>query len=224
MDNFLIISKKKINKDNFDLKNNFYFSKKINKKVIKKINPKIIFFIYWSTIVKEDIFDKYTCIQFHSSDLPKFKGGSPIQNQIIKGINQTKISAFKMNSNLDSGNICMKRKVSLKGSAQEIYKRIEKIALKMIFQISKMKKIKFIKPRGKSSYFVRRKPAQSNLKQIKFFNLSKIYDFIRMLDAKDYPKAFLVIGKNKITFTDAKNYKKFISGKYKIEKNINENR
>ena len=114
MDNFLIISKKKIDKDNFDQKNNFYFSKKINKKVIKKINPKIIFFIYWSTIVKEDIFDKYTCIQFHSSDLPKFKGGSPIQNQIIKGINQTKISAFKMNSNLDSGNICMKRKVSLK--------------------------------------------------------------------------------------------------------------
>ena len=45
-----------------------------------------------------------------------------------------------------------------------------------------------------------------------------------MLDAKDYPKAFLVIGKNKITFTDAKISKKFISGKYKIEKNINENR
>ena len=83
MDNFLIISKKKINKDNFKQKKNFYFFKKINKKIIKKINPKIIFFIYWSKIVKEEIFDKYTCIQLHSSDLPKFKGGSPIQNQII---------------------------------------------------------------------------------------------------------------------------------------------
>ena len=31
------------------------------------------------------------------ADLPKFRGGSPIQNQIIRGIDKTKTTAFLMN-------------------------------------------------------------------------------------------------------------------------------
>jgi len=88
---------------------NYKIYKNYNIPLINKINPKIIFFIHWSKIVPKKIVTKFTCIQFHTSDLPKFRGASPIQNQIINGLKKTKISAFKINSGLDIGGICLKK-------------------------------------------------------------------------------------------------------------------
>ena len=56
--------------------------KKLTLNYVKKINPEFIFFPDWSWIVPEVIIENYKCICFHESDLPKFRGGSPIQNQI----------------------------------------------------------------------------------------------------------------------------------------------
>ena len=93
----IIITKKIWNLKNFNnINNRFFVFKKINLKKINSINPKIIFFIHWSKIVPANLFEKYTCVQFHSSDLPRFRGGSPIQNQIIKGIKKTKLTAFQV--------------------------------------------------------------------------------------------------------------------------------
>ena len=111
MSKILIISKKKCKKSNYNfLKNNknFIFLDNINFKKINKIKPRIIFFIFWSKKISEKIFSNFLCIQFHSSDLPKFRGGSPIQNQILKKIYKTKLSAFKINQKIDDGDICLK--------------------------------------------------------------------------------------------------------------------
>ena len=124
---FIIITKKFWQKLNFkELDKRFIIQNNINFKVIKKINPKIIFFIHWSKIIPDYIFKKYLCIQFHTSDLPNFRGGSPIQNQIINNIKRTKITAFKINSIIDGGEICLKKNMDLSGSAQRIYMNIEK--------------------------------------------------------------------------------------------------
>ena len=102
--NYLIYSKKIWNKNNIKiLKKRIILKNKIDHQYIKKIKPRIIFFVHWSEIIPEKLFKKFLCIQFHSSNLPYFKGGSPIQNQIIKGLNKTKISAFKIEKKLDSG-------------------------------------------------------------------------------------------------------------------------
>ena len=113
----------------------------------------------------------------------------------------------------------MKKDINLSGNAKDIFENIERTAIKMIIKISKMKKIIFKKQIGKSSYFRRRKPKESNLEIVKFFNLSKIYDFIRMLDDEVYPNAFIKIADKKITFTNAKKSKKTISGTFRIQKN-----
>ena len=97
MINYLIISKKKWDIENFEILNKSYkFSYKLDKRKIIKYSPKIIFFIHWSEKIPSEIFKRYLCIQFHSSDLPKFKGGSRIQNQIVNGVKKTKITAFKV--------------------------------------------------------------------------------------------------------------------------------
>ena len=105
---FIIVTKKKWNLNNFNkLNKNIFVLDKVNLIKIKKINPKIIFFIHWSKFIKKPIFKKYLCIQFHSSKLPKGRGGSPIQNQILSNIKKTKITAFKVSSTLDSGLILL---------------------------------------------------------------------------------------------------------------------
>ena len=83
--------------------------KKLTSEHIKKINPKIIFFPDWSWIIPEEIVKKYQCVCFHESNLPKFRGGSPIQNQIIRGIKKTKTTSFIMNEKLDVGNILLQK-------------------------------------------------------------------------------------------------------------------
>ena len=98
--------------------------KKLKLNYIKKINPKLIFFPDWSWIIPNEIVQKYQCICFHESNLPKFRGGSPIQNQIIRGIKNTKTSSFIMNEKLDAGDILLQKDLSLEGSLDDIFSRM----------------------------------------------------------------------------------------------------
>ena len=220
MNKILIISKKKWSKKNYKYlnKKKFIYYKNLNFKTIKKIKPKIIFFIHWSKKIERKIFKNFLCIQFHCSDLPKFRGGSPVQNQILKGLKKTKLTAFKVTNKLDTGDYCFKRNLSLNGSGSEIYKRLEKKAIHIIKILSKKKYIKFYKQKGLPTYYKRRIEKESYMRYYEFKKLENVYNFIRMLDAQDYPKAFLKLNNFKISFMKAKKSKKKIIGEYIIEK------
>lgn len=221
MSKFLIISKKKWNKENFNYyknKKNFIFSNKINFKKINIIKPKIIFFLFWSKKISKKLFSNYLCIQFHSSNLPQFRGGSPIQNQILKKIYQTKLSAFRINNTIDGGDVCMKSNISLNGKAKDIYVSVEKKALEMIKKLSKKKKIIFKKQIGMPSFYLRRKASQSNINYVINKNINSIYDFVRMLDADGYPRAFLKMGNKKIEMYDVSCKSNSVLGKFLIRK------
>ena len=217
---YLIITKKIWDLKNFrKLGKNFILLKKINKKLIKKINPKIIFFIHWSELIKESFYKKYLCIQFHASNLPKGRGGSPIQNQILLNIKKTKISAFKMSKKLDSGPICLQNKFTLDGTAEQILIRMEKISVLMTKKIVKMKNIKFYKQKGIPSFFKRRTYEQSQINLKKINTISKLYDFMRMLDAPGYPSSYIKLNKFKFIFNNIRSYKNKINAKIEIIKN-----
>ena len=55
------------------------------------------------------------------TDLPFGRGGSPLQNLLLRNIESTKISLIKMNNKLDQGEIVYKEKFDLIGNAQDIY-------------------------------------------------------------------------------------------------------
>lgn len=175
--------------------------KKLTPKYIKKINPEIIFFPDWSWIIPAEIVNNYRCVCFHESNLPKFRGGSPIQNQIIRGMAKTKSTAFLMSEGLDQGDILLQKELSLKGSLNNIFERMIKNDYEMVTKIIKGQ-YKMKKQVGKPSVYKRRKPEESQLKNL---NYSKryLYDFIRMLE-DPYPNAFIKIGKKKIIFKSAK--------------------
>lgn len=193
---------KKIKKKNVKLISNF---KKFNFKEIKKISPKLIFFPHWSYKVPKKILNYYKCICFHETDLPYGRGGTPIQNLIIRGKKKTKITAFIMNNKIDAGEIIAKKSLSLKGSAQEIYERSSTIIFQMILKIIKMKKINTYKQKGKVVRFKRLKKNSNLNSRIKSIN--QVYNHIRMLDAESYQRAYLNINKIRITFFNVKKIK-----------------
>lgn len=175
--------------------------RKLTYQNIKKINPEIIFFPDWSWIVPNEIVKDYKCVCFHESSLPKFRGGSPIQNQIIRGIKKSKTTAFLMTEKLDNGDILLQKDLSLDGSIDDIFSRMKKNDYEMIIDIINGK-YKMKKQRGKPSLYKRRTPEESELKHLNF-SKTYLYNFIRML-GDPYPNAFIKIGKHKIVFKAAK--------------------
>ncbi len=134
------------------------------------------------------------------TDLPFGKGGSPLQNLIMRGYKHSKLSCIKCAEKIDSGPIYLKKKYSLTGSASEIFARIGKISILMIKSIVK-NNIVPKKQKGKSITFKRRTLSQNDLSNAK--NITEIYNMIRMLDGELYPKAYLKFGKFKIMFSKA---------------------
>ena len=162
--------------------------------------PKYIFFPHWSWLVPEEILSVFDCICFHMTDVPYGRGGSPLQNLILRGHKDTKITALKMEKSLDTGPVYLKIPLALNGSAQEIFANCSKHIFDMIRFITELEPTP-ISQTGNITEFKRRTPAQSAIPET--ITLPKAYDFIRMLDADTYPKAFINHGDISITFSNA---------------------
>ncbi len=172
----------------------------LNIESLNKLNPQMIFFPHWSFIIPEEVFSNFTCIIFHMTDLPYGRGGSPLQNLIIREHKTTKISALKCVRELDAGPVYFKRDLDLSGRAQDIYERANNIVEEMILKMVS-EEIEPHEQTGEAVSFKRRTPDQSDLSEID--QIEKIYDYIRMLDADGYPRAFLKTNNIAYEFSEA---------------------
>jgi len=175
---------------------------------LKEKTPRYIFFFHWSWLVPKTIWKKYECVCFHMTDVPYGRGGSPLQNLILAGHASTKLSALRMVEEMDAGPVYAKRTLDLSGSAQEIYIRAGRLSAEI------MKWMVSVRPdpipqEGNVTVFTRRKPEQSKIS--KQGDVNSLYDFIRMLDADGYPRAFLDYGDYRFKFRQAKK-----NGDYKV--------
>ena len=185
----------------FIKKNNFIILKNKNQitlKYLNKIKPNFIFFPHWSYKVNQNIIKKYNCICFHTAPLPFGRGGSPIQNMILKKFKKSPVCAIQMTNEIDSGPIYLKKMISLSGNLEDIFIRISFAIIQMIKIIIK-KRITPKKQIGKVFKFERIKKKQSEIKKEK--NINEIFDKIRMLSAEEYPNAYIKINNFKIFFT-----------------------
>tara|TARA_B100002051_G_C16710097_1_gene626105 strand:- start:665 stop:1345 length:681 start_codon:yes stop_codon:yes gene_type:complete len=186
---------------------------------IEKIKPNYIFFPHWSYLIPKNIYEKYDCVIFHMTDLPYGRGGSPLQNLIMRGLKRTKITAFKCVEKIDAGPVYLKETLSLEGNAQDIFVRSTKIIEKMIYHIINNNP-KPIDQQGEVTKFKRRNPSQGNWEKSK--SLDEIYNYIRMLDAEGYPRSFIKIGNFKLKFSNAKHHKNSIKSLVEIIEENNE--
>jgi len=165
-----------------------------------KINPRYIFFLHWSWKVPAGIIQQFECVNFHMTDVPYGRGGSPLQNLILRGHKDTKLSALRMTDMMDAGPVYLKEHLGLEGTAQEILERSSEIAAGMIEKII-AGNIQPVAQRGDSVAFHRRKPEESRIPS--GLSAAQLYDFIRMLDGEGYPPAFVKSGGFRYEFTNA---------------------
>ena len=209
MNNFILLSTKLWHTNLFEKlsvnvgQNWIWINKKedFSYKNIEKINPTKIFIPHWSYKIPEEIFSNFECIVFHMTDLPYGRGGSPLQNLIIRGHKKTKISAIKVSNGIDTGDLYLKSDLDLYGSAKEIFIRASLVIYNMISEILTTNP-EPIPQTGKITNFKRRSPSQGSI--INLTNLNEVYDFIRMLDCEGYPNAFIETSNLKFEFKNAK--------------------
>lgn len=157
---------------------------------IRTVKPRWCFFLHWSWRVPEAIIEAYDCVNFHMTALPYGRGGSPLQHLILCGHTETLLTAHRMTRELDAGPIYLQRPLPLDGSAETIYRRAMHVAADMIQEM--LAADPAITPRSQEGAAVRwrrRRPEESEIPFAK--NVKTLYDFIRMLDAEGYPRAFL---------------------------------
>ena len=161
--------------------------------------PSYIFFLHWNWHVPAEIFLNYECVCFHMTDVPYGRGGTPLQNLIVRGHAETQLSALQMVQEMDAGPVYTKRQLALDGSAREIYGRAAELSWSIIDWMVLDRPVP-TEQIGFAEYFERRRPAQSELPVSG--PLSAIYNHIRMLDAETYPLAFLDHGIFRLEFTN----------------------
>ena len=166
--------------------------KNLNFKDIKKINPDLVLYYGWSNFINKNIYKNFFCLMLHPSDLPKFRGGSPLQNQIINSIEKSAVTIFKINKDLDGGPILKKHYLSLKGSIYDIFNRLEKIGTKLTNEIIKGNYKLRNQNLKNTKIYKRLKPHQSEIKISELLNKDSkyLYNKIRMLE-DPYPNAFI---------------------------------
>ena len=130
---------------------------------IKAFDPDCILFYGWSDIVSSELISKYRCLMLHPSPLPKYRGGSPIQNQIIRGEVESAVTIFLMDDGIDTGPIAKQAYLNLEGSINDIFKRIEMVGYKLTAELLSGD-MSFIEQRHEdATYYKRRKPEESEI-------------------------------------------------------------
>ena len=167
---------------------------------LSALSPRYIFFPHWSWIVPKDILDRWECVCFHMADVPYGRGGSPLQNLISRGHQQTKLTALKMEESLDTGPVYKKIDLSLRGSAQSIFEEMSHKVYQLINYIIENEPTP-VAQSGEACEFKRRTPQQSVMPESG--EIADIYDHIRMLDADTYPRAFIQYGEFELELRDA---------------------
>lgn len=159
---------------------------------IRRLKPRYIFFPHWSHVVPTSIMELTECVCFHETDLPYGRGGSPLQNLIAGGHKVTKVSALRMTDRIDAGPVYLKRDLSLHGLAEEIFIRSSHVIAGMISEIITNEPEPLVQE-GAVVTFSRRKPEQSAVSR-KISDIKELFDHLRMLDASEYPRAFIEYG------------------------------
>ena len=167
---------------------------------IRHLAPTKIFIPHWSHLIPPEITSTYESIVFHITDLPYGRGGSPLQNLIVRGHTETKVSAIRIDEGIDTGDVYLKKPLRLEGSAAEIHRRTNPIIAEMIEEIIDSN-IAPVPQKGDAVVFRRRGPAQSNISAL--HTPQRVYDHIRMLDAPGYPLAYLTSEWLRFEFSEA---------------------
>ena len=166
---------------------------------LEQFEPDLIFFPHWNWIVDRAIFDRFECIVFHTAPLPYGRGGSPIQNLILRGHKTSPVCALKMSDVVDGGPIYDREEISLAGNLSEILERLNCTINKMIGRL--VEHLPTPKEQIGKAVVFRRLGREDNEIGLDA-TIEEVYNSIRMLDDASYPSAYILLKNVLMEFSD----------------------
>ncbi len=183
---------------------------------IKKLNIDFIIIAGFHYILKKDLIysPKFCTLNLHSGRVPNYRGGSPLNWQLINNEKYIYLSVLKVDLGIDTGDVIMQKKFKIKKhfdikivhniANKEFPKMLEKSLLDIYRGISKPVSQKTLKLINKT--YKQRVPSDGKIFWRKNTNL-QIHNLIRAL-SNPYPGAFSFNQKKKVIFLKSKISKK----------------
>jgi methionyl-tRNA formyltransferase len=160
----------------------------------------ICFILSCTKIIKDEHLQKNKHnIVIHASDLPKGKGFSPLQWQILEGKNEIILTLFEVVAKVDSGPYYIKDKIVLQGNEllPEIRgilaEKIIEMCLKFVDNIDEMLPVQQV---GNESFYKRRTLEDDKIDINE--PLIKQFNHFRICDNEKFPLWFEYLGKRYI--------------------------
>ena len=171
-------------------------------KTIKDYNIDWLFIIGWSQIASEMVLNsvKLGVIGAHPTLLPIGRGRAAIPWAIIKGLDKTGVTIFKMDNGVDTGLILGQKEITLeKGeTATTLYKKVNKaheFIIKQVYKNIKNDNVAGkIQDETKATYWPGRKPQDG---EFYLENSVSEVDILVRATTKPYPGAFIFIDDKK---------------------------
>ncbi|QWE28989.1 formyltransferase family protein [Polynucleobacter sp. AM-7D1] len=157
----------------------------------------IVFILGYTRVLNAEFLAKNRFnLVVHESDLPRGKGFSPVQWQILEGSNSIPICLFEATSELDSGDIVLMDKFELTG--YELYDEIRekqasattKLITKFLFEYPIFSRLKQV---GQQTFYSRRSLIDGKLDINK--NIKEQFNLLRVANNENWPSFFIIDGK-----------------------------
>ena len=150
-----------------------------------------VFVLGYTKILPKSFIEKNKlAMVIHESNLPKGKGFSPLQWQILQNKNIIKINLIKLESKVDSGDIILTDYLKLNGSElyDEIRNKQAEVTFRLIDKFLRQKINRYKKQKGNETFFKKRSPADSkiDIKQ----SLKKSFNLLRVCNNIKWPAFF----------------------------------
>jgi methionyl-tRNA formyltransferase len=205
----IFIAKKNLNKEILIFlkkkKINFTLLKRIDTSLVKKIKNKnydLLVSAGFPLIFNEELINssKFGTINLHAGKLPNYRGGSPLNWQIINGEKKIGISIVKMCKELDAGDIYSSKifRLTKKDNIKTVHNKANLFFSKMTIDVINkiysgiqpvpQKKI------GTKTY--RQRSENDGLIDWEKLNAKEVFNFVRAI-TKPYPGAFYFNKNNK---------------------------
>lgn len=95
---------------------------------LQNLSPDLIVVVAYGQILPQSVLDipRFGCINVHASLLPRYRGAAPINKAVMEGEEETGITTMFMNAGLDTGDMLVKKRVSIgfEETAGELHGRL----------------------------------------------------------------------------------------------------
>jgi methionyl-tRNA formyltransferase len=105
---------------------------------LRELRPDLIVVVAYGQILPQTILDlpKFSCMNVHTSLLPKYRGASPIQSAIFNGETETGVTIMKMDAGLDTGEIISQAHTPIlpQDNSQTLHDRLAQLGAELLVE------------------------------------------------------------------------------------------